>query len=137
MNASPQPSVVPGDLDGPHRMAALRRRSRPSKTRTALRPERDHEHPTEVVRHRRIPATSGVVLGAGPADEAEVDVGHRLGEPLDGVVAEAEEVRGRRSIRRARRRRRAASSSAIAPSTSTTWRRCAPASASRSRGVSR
>ena len=34
----------------------------------------------------------GVLVVAGPADERDIDSRHRVGEPLDRVVAEPEEV---------------------------------------------
>ena len=65
-------------------VAAVEERGRPA-------PEGDDEKLRRARRRRGGPGRS-VVDGAGPADEADVDVAHRVGEPVDRVVAEAQEV---------------------------------------------
>ena len=123
MNASPQPSVVPATSTartGKRRSVPIA----PVEDQDGAGAQRDHEHAAEVERHRAHARDLRVVLRAGPADEPEVDVAHGRRQPLDGVVAEAEEVGGDGRSRPAPRRRRAGASSAIAPSTSTACRRC-------------
>ena len=44
------------------------------------------------MRDRADPVDHRVLEPARPAHEPDIDVGHRVGEALDGVVAEAEEV---------------------------------------------
>ena len=87
----------PGHLDRFDRVAPL---PLPACPRPAVEdPDRPGAHghdqdPTEIERHLAHARHRRVVLGAGPADEPEVDVAHRLREALDRVVAEAEEIRG-------------------------------------------
>ena len=92
MNASPQPSVVPRTGTASTGTNVALAVGPPVEHAHALGAERDDDEPPEVVGDRADPVHAVVVGPARPADEPDVDVGHRVGEPLDGVVAEAEEV---------------------------------------------
>ena len=93
MNASPQPSVVPRTGTASTGTKSVAAAVGPAVEHAhALRPEGHDDEPAQAVRDRTDPVDRRVLEPARPAHEPDVDVGHGVGEALDGVVAEAEEV---------------------------------------------
>ena len=91
MYASPQPTVVPITSTG---VTSTMTSGAPSAVHDEdrSRTEGHDESTSQIPRHGRQSADGRVVRIARPADEREVDVAHRRGEPFERVVPESEEV---------------------------------------------